>query len=105
MTTEQTESSTGELAAEQVPSRTLPCFKCGKILKPVFPDGSDRNQPYEAVTFDTHGQYGSAVFDEFDGAKLEINVCDECLVNGKEAVLHRDGFPKRKLKPWDPSKD
>ena len=90
------------MSEEQPPARTLPCFKCGKILPPVFPDGSDRNQPYYAVTFETHGQFGSTVFDEFDGAKLEINVCDECLVQGKDAVLCQEGIPHRGWKPWTP---
>lgn len=83
-------------------SRTLPCFKCGKELEPVCPSGDGRNQPYSAVVFETRGQYGSTVFDEIDGATLHINICDECLVSGKSVVLHKEGFPKRELKPWVP---
>lgn len=86
--------------------KTLPCFKCGKELEPVMPNDSDRNQqPYKAICFFTHGQYGSTVFDEFDGAMLEINICDECIVHGKEHVLHMDGAPRRKWKRWEPDHD
>lgn len=86
-------------------SRTLPCFKCGKELKPVCPDDSDRNQPYDGVTFSTSGQYGSTVFDEIDGSKLAINVCDDCLTLGKRDVLHVDGIPRREWKSWVPDHD
>lgn len=85
-------------------SKTLPCFKCDKILEPVMPD-SDRNQPYNATRFETHGQYGSSVFDENDGSLLEINICDECLVKSKDKVLHKEGIPKRMWKPWIPDHD
>lgn len=70
-----------------------------------MPDGTDRNQPYSAVTFDSSGQYGSAVWDDFHGAKIEINICDDCLLEGKAHVLHREGFPKRPLNPWAPDCD
>lgn len=86
-------------------SNTLPCFKCGKALEPVLPDDSDRNQPYSGVVFSTHGQYGSAVFDEFDGAKLAINICDTCLIAGREIVLHQEGIPRRVWEAWEPDVD
>lgn len=55
----------------------LPCFKCGKTLKNVFPEAD--NQPYEATVFLTEGQYGSTFWDSFDGEELVLNVCDPCL--------------------------
>lgn len=79
---------------------TLRCFKCSKVLKPVW-DGNDVNQPNDGVCFETHGNYGSTVFDENDGAKLEINICDQCLIDGRADVLHLEGFPEREWKAWD----
>lgn len=84
--------------------KTLPCFKCSEDLRPVF-EGSGVNQPYKGVCFFTHGQYGSTVFDEMDGSKLEINICDRCLIKGRADVLHLQGAPGRKWKAWKPDVD
>jgi hypothetical protein len=56
---------------------TLPCFKCGKDLKNVFP--TSENQPDGGTEFRTLGHYGSTFWDSFDGEELILNVCDDCL--------------------------
>lgn len=59
-----------------------PCFKCGKELKNV--DASCENQPYDGMYFTSPGNYGSAVFDSLDGHRLEIAICDDCMVAAGE---------------------
>lgn len=66
---------------------TPPCIICGRDLESAMP-GSDWNQPYAGTAFTSVGHYGSTVFDPMDGSFLEINVCDRCLLNHREAVLH-----------------
>ena len=70
-------------AAASAPLVPTPCIVCRKALRPVFPGLSDQEgsyqQPSEAVTFSSKGNYGSTVFDSFDGHILEANVCDACL--------------------------
>lgn len=66
---------------------TLPCFCCGKTLASVLPPDDDSNQPSEATAFQTGGHYGSGVFDEMDGTRLELNVCDDCLTERAERVV------------------
>lgn len=55
----------------------LPCFVCGEELRNVF-DEVD-NQPSEGTEFSTYGHYGSTFWDSFDGEKVVLNVCDDCL--------------------------
>lgn len=81
--------------------KTLACFRCDRVLEPVFKE-SELNQPRDGVVFDTHGQYGSRIFDELDGAKLQINICDECLVRNRKQVAFREGCPKREWLQWSP---
>lgn len=81
----------------------LPCIVCGRTLCNVVSTEQCPNQPYEACTFNAHGHYGCTVFDEFDGARLEINVCDDCLVKARDVgrVGYWPGHPKRHLKKWE----
>ncbi len=61
---------------------TLSCVRCDKPLESVgknWPEEFECNQPYDGTTFISHGQYGSTVWDPFDGSYIEINVCDDCL--------------------------
>ena len=78
--------------------KPLPCILCDKELEPAFKD-LDNNQPYGATTFQSHGQYGSTVWDEPPSSRrwLEINICDECLVRkGEEGtVLMVEPIPVR----------
>lgn len=62
----------------------LPCLVCGRVLVNVFPEevrplSATAQQPEDAVSFRSPGQYGSTVFDPQDETYLEINVCDGCL--------------------------
>lgn len=57
----------------------LNCVVCGKQLRNVFPDDVE-NQPNDGVVFTTSGNYGSRIFDSFNGNILELNLCDPCLV-------------------------
>lgn len=67
-------------------SNALDCFVCGRGLQNVMDDV--QNQPNDAVCFVAYGQYGSGVFDPMDRSWLEINICDQCLVDGRSRVLH-----------------
>lgn len=60
----------------------LPCIACGRELRNI--DDTAGNQPYTGTAFESHGHYGSVIFDPMDGHYIEINVCDACL------ALHRD---------------
>lgn len=60
----------------------LPCVVCGRTLRNVM-DETD-NQPSDGVVCQTRGNYGSTVFDSFNGEKLEFNLCDPCLVKADE---------------------
>lgn len=64
----------------------LPCIVCGVPLRNVFQDID--NQPDYGVVVMTSGNYGSTVWDDGWGNKLEFNVCDTCLVEAakKERV-------------------
>jgi hypothetical protein len=61
----------------------LPCLKCGRELRNVFP-GDVENQPNDGVVLTTSGNYGSTVFDSLVGDVLEVNICDPCLVEAGE---------------------
>lgn len=81
----------------------LPCIMCGRPLCNVVSTKQSQNQPYEACSFTGRGHYGCATFDSLDGAKLEINICDDCLLAAQKAgrVGYWPAIPKRKLVPWD----
>lgn len=57
-------------------AETVPCIRCGKRLKNIYPSG---NQPSGGTEFTTTGHYGSAVSDFMDGTGIALNVCDPCL--------------------------
>jgi hypothetical protein len=86
-----------------------PCFTCGKELPAAFdvPDGDfPSTQAWGAVMFSSPGNFGSAVFDEMDGSRLVINICDLCLCRFFDRVVH--STPARVPKPapilsrWEP---
>jgi hypothetical protein len=85
--------------AEHAP---LPCIVCRRELENLFPREVSTNQPNGACTFTSHGQYGSTVFDECDGSKLEINVCDDCLksAQARNEVGYWPELPRRRLQIW-----
>lgn len=102
----------------------LPCIVCGKQLQNEFETAT--NQPRDGCAFQSHGHYGSTVWDPMDGRFLEFNVCDECLHAAGEdgkvllgqshrlvAMPTEGGVPsvvgstpvKRELVPWKPGYD
>jgi hypothetical protein len=72
----------------------LPCFKCGKTLENVTPNGE--NQPYAGTEFRTEGHYGSTFWDSFDGEEIVINICDPCLHSHTQRIAqHKRYLPVR----------
>lgn len=65
---------------ESVPNAgMLTCIVCDREFESAANDPLFDAIPYAGTLFYSSGHYGSTVFDSFDGAKLEIVVCDECL--------------------------
>jgi len=86
----------------------LNCFKCNKELESSTP--LDNNQPYAGTTFISHGQYGSTVWDPPNPMSrywLEINICDDCLVENRIQVLRGIFIPTghNEYQPWDPEEE
>ena len=69
------------------------CLSCDKTLESV--DGGDSDvtsvetatNVYDGVACMTSGNYGSKVFDSFDGSYLFFHVCDECLTKKKQHLF------------------
>lgn len=59
-------------------SESFPCIICGVRLERVEP--SAEGQPDDGLMCQTHGNYGSTVFDPDDLSFLAFNICDECIV-------------------------
>lgn len=82
----------------------MTCFTCDRELTPVWP--SSEGQFEDAVMFETHGNYGSTVFDPQDTRySLLIQICDLCLVERKDRVkmiLTERPFPKITYSGWEP---
>ena len=99
-----------------MPREALPCAVCGAAVENM--DDTYANSPYAATAFQTHGHYGSTIFDPMNGSYLELNVCDSCVRRlGEEGkiLLGQDrkrvmtgsllvGWMKvwRELVPWKP---
>ncbi len=86
----------------------MQCFKCEKVLTPVFPDTPA--QPNGAVVFSSRGHYGSTVWDEnYPGSDKELilYLCDFCLVERKTLVfesfplIDNDAHHKFVCRNWD----
>lgn len=72
----------------------LPCLVCGVVLPNVDPESV--NQPSGGTYLQSHGSYGSTVWDPFDGSFLEFSICDDCLVKAGDtgrALRGRDRRP------------
>jgi hypothetical protein len=69
----------------------VPCIVCKKEFAPMFEGHPSINDPNNGVSFYSSGQYGSQVFDSFQGNMIEINVCDECVkvAIDEEMVIYR----------------
>ena len=78
-----------------------PCIVCGVSLERIFPEHpmGSINEPNHAISFFGSGQYGSTIFDSFDGNTLEINVCDECVKKAAEKgwVIYNNNNPHKDL--------
>jgi hypothetical protein len=79
-----------------------PCIICAKILENLVHPDSIPNQPVRACTFTTSGHYGSTVFDEIDGAKLEVNICDDCLIAAQKRLQigYWPSIERRRQRTW-----
>ena len=63
------------------------CFCCEKNLK------NECNKPlsacYDAVAFDSNGNFGSSIFDPFElDARIMIHICDSCLKKKAKLVCY-----------------
>lgn len=76
-------------------AQALPCIVCEKVMRNVWEEVN--NQPSEGVVAIISGNYGSTVFDPFDGTTLEIVVCDECLVEAGTKGRVLSGRPRRQV--------
>src|SRR5688572_27837829 len=77
--------------------KELPCIVCDKPLESVYSGEVDTgtNTPYAGTVFDSAGGYGSTVFDPMNHVeRLEITVCDECLVKKSTSVYYRIEQPQ-----------
>lgn len=53
------------------------------------PWAKGERSPALGVTFTTHGNYASDVFDPMTSdTYLEIHICDDCIVRGQQYVAH-----------------
>jgi hypothetical protein len=90
--------------------KPLPCIVCGYQPEPAIKDWDNKLQPYKATMFDSHGQYGSTVFDPISGdLTLMINVCDACLRARCDRVIEARRIPRgpafeyNAWKPYEPA--
>ena len=75
---------------------TVICFCCDKVMSNWEYEGRPGNggtsyirvHPMGGLHFETYGHYGSRVFDPMDGkgTKLDIAICDECIIAGVKKV-------------------
>lgn len=92
-------------------NQPLPCLVCGMQPSSAFGDHApdSKHQPNDAVMFTASGNYGSSVWDPMMGSQLLlVNICDECLVLGKDRIavmttIHQPDT--REFKPWEPDCD
>lgn len=80
----------------------LPCLLCRKELESIVKPGP---QPAGAVMFTSPGTFGSGVFDDIDGSRLQINICDECLISNHDLVWYTQERKVTKILksyPWVP---
>lgn len=88
------------------------CIVCRKELENIadMPQVGDINQPNGGLTFMTHGHYGSSQFDSVNPDRwLEVNICDECIADRRDLVLHVTKLPQSfttpvMMEPWNPYK-
>jgi len=82
----------------------MECFVCGKALESVDGGGTDTVYPYDGLAFDTHGHYGSGVFDPVTRpVVLKIVVCDPCVVQRRDRV-YGSGAAELQAEYWTAGK-
>jgi hypothetical protein len=68
---------------------TILCFKCEKLLDNEHYKSGNKYvyvHPMGGLHFQSHGHYGSTVFDPMDGSSIDIAICDECLKQHKNKI-------------------
>ena len=76
------------------------CIACERELDNVMDLGL---QPVDGIAFNSQGHYGTSVFDPMDGSRIEIAICDDCVVKaGKKGsvLLYRPFAEKPEV--WKP---
>lgn len=58
---------------------SLRCVRCGCQFEDAWP-GTSLQAPSRGLVFTTGGNYGSGIFDETDGSRLLVLICDECVL-------------------------
>lgn len=73
----------------------MKCLVCDCTLESAIPSEIDEGgQPSKGTAFQSHGHYGSTVFDPMDGTFLEIYICDPCLTRASKSRKVMMGFPR-----------
>jgi hypothetical protein len=79
---------------------SFPCLVCGRELLRTAEQMEE--EPDAGVMCYTHGNYGSTVYDPFDGEYLAFNICDPCLVAAGEAGRLMATRASRPIKAYIP---
>ena len=95
---------TGPVHTSQTPDEhdlhpAVPCLVCGRAMSNAFP--GSRNQPDGGLAFVSYGHYGSTAFDPMTGDRLDISVCDPCVVSAARSgrVSHATPGPAGPVRP------
>lgn len=67
----------------------IACFCCDKLLDNMHYESRNSYvyvHPMGGLHFQTHGHYGSTVFDPMDGSSLDIAICDDCVKARKDKI-------------------
>lgn len=76
------------------------CLHCGRAMT-----GDSLDMISDGVAFTALGNYGSTIFDPFDGSQLLIVICDNCLWDasnvGQVMFATRPSRPAREWSPWE----
>ena len=78
---------------EEMKNLAFPCLLCGAQLERMF---DEKAQPSFGLNFITSGNYGSQVFDDWDGDFLTFNLCDKCVIEyaNRELIKYQTNFVK-----------
>jgi hypothetical protein len=59
-------------------------------------------QPVNGLAFESHGHYGTTVFDPMNGSKIAVAICDACITRAShegDVLIKISG--QQKWKTWD----